>query len=231
MVGWLGGVTNIGGRFVGGWLSDWVGRKEGGKAVRREGGRGGNGDSERGVSEDEVEGRRRKGGRGMRGRMLVLFSLLVAEGAFLIGFSYVAGRQGGREGERAYTWACVLVVLFSSCVQAASGAVYALVPYLSSSRGGASVAGFVGGGGNVGAVAFTLLFMGMDGDAKRKGGREGFRVMGLVVLVGASVVWLLDPKKLEEGHTEMVEEEGGREEGVVEGGRVEGVAGMRKEGD
>eukprot|EP00624_Nannochloropsis_granulata_P006237 evm.model.NODE_45812_length_11099_cov_23.131002.1 len=73
--------------------------------------------------------------------------------------------------------------------------------------------------------------MGMDGDAKRKGGREGFRVMGLVVLVGASVVWLLDPKKLEEGHTEMVEEEGGREEGVVEGGRVEGVAGMRKEGD
>ncbi|KAM3567973.1 hypothetical protein VYU27_009891, partial [Nannochloropsis oceanica] len=232
-MGWLAGVTNIGARFLGGWMSDFARKKVEERAGGREQGREGNGDSNGRVSEDKGEGGRRKGGRGMRGRMLVLFCFLVAEGAFLLGFSHVAGRQGGREGGRgggsAYTWACVLVVLFSSCVQAASGAVYALVPYLSSSKGGASVAGIVGGGGNVGAVAFTLLFMGMDREAKRKGGKEGFRVMGLVVLVGACAVWLLDPKKMEEGHREVVEEEGGREEEVEKGGREDGVAGMRKE--
>ena len=247
-VGWLGGVTNIGARFLGGWLSDWVGGREG----RREGGRAG---SREGAGGEEEEGGVRRegkeGGRAVRGRMLVLFSLLLAEGAFLLGFSYVTGggREGGREGGRAYAWACVLVVLFSSCVQAASGAVFALVPYLSKRRGGASVAGFVGGGGGVGAVLFTLLFMWVDregGREGREGGRAGFRVMGWVVLVGASVVWLLDPRKLEEGHREVEEvgrEEGeggggvsecgvvvgpeeaggGREEGVVEGGREEGV--------
>jgi len=223
-VGWLGGVTNIGARFVGGWLSDWVGGREGGREGRRAE------SSNDSVSEGEVEGVRERG-RGVRGRMLVLFSLLLAEGGFLLGFSYVTGREGGREGGRAYAWACVLVVLFSSCVQAASGAVFALVPYLSSTRGGASVAGFVGGGGNIGAVIFTLLFMWMDreggraGGRKGKGGREGFRVMGWVVLAGASVVWLLDPKKMEEGHREVGE---GREEEekvveVVEEGREERV--------
>ena len=51
----------------------------------------------------------------------------------------------------------VVMVIFSSFVQAAEGSSYGIVPYVNPPATG-SIAGIVGAGGNTGAVAFGLGF-------------------------------------------------------------------------
>ena len=57
--------------------------------------------------------------------------------------------------------AIVLMVIFSTVVQAAEGSTYGIVPYVNPPVTG-SIAGVVGAGGNVGAVCFGLGFRQMD---------------------------------------------------------------------
>jgi NNP family nitrate/nitrite transporter-like MFS transporter len=105
---------------------------------------------------------------GMRGRLLVHTAYLFAEGAILVAFSYVD----------ALAPAVAALVCFSICVQAAEGTTFAIVPYVAPKSLGA-VAGVVGAGGNVGAVAWGLLFMfGSDGAA-------GYRALGAIIVASS----------------------------------------------
>jgi len=107
---------------------------------------------------------------GIQGRIAVHTLYLLAEGLILIAFSYV---------DRILP-AILCLVAFSVCVQAAEGTTFAIVPYVVPKNVGA-VSGVVGAGGNIGAVAWGLLFMfGSDGDA-------GYRLLGVVICACSSL--------------------------------------------
>jgi MFS transporter, NNP family, nitrate/nitrite transporter len=84
---------------------------------------------------------------GLRGRVWILFAVLLGEGLSLILFSRM-GLLGV---------AIASMLLFSLFVQMAEGATYGLVPFINPRALGA-VAGIVGAGGNAGAVAAGFLF-------------------------------------------------------------------------
>jgi NNP family nitrate/nitrite transporter-like MFS transporter len=84
---------------------------------------------------------------GLRGRAAVLTAVLLAEGLFLVAFSRAASLPA----------AVVLLTLFGLFVHMSCGATYALIPFVNRKAVG-SVAGIVGAGGNVGAVASGFLF-------------------------------------------------------------------------
>jgi NNP family nitrate/nitrite transporter-like MFS transporter len=73
------------------------------------------------------------------------------------------------------------LVFFSLFVQAAEGALFAIVPYVDPPNMG-SIIGIVGAGGNVGAVAFGIAFRELDY-------ATAFTIMGVVIL-GSSVLSL-----------------------------------------
>jgi NNP family nitrate/nitrite transporter-like MFS transporter len=84
---------------------------------------------------------------GLRGRVIALGGVLLAEGVALLLFSQM----------RSLLPAVVSLVLFSLFVQMACGATYAVVPFVNKKAVG-SVFGVVGAGGNAGAVAAGFLF-------------------------------------------------------------------------
>jgi NNP family nitrate/nitrite transporter-like MFS transporter len=84
---------------------------------------------------------------GMRGRIWWQTICLVCEGIMVLIFAH-SNSLGA---------AIVLMVIFSSFVQAAEGSSYGIVPYINPPATG-SIAGIVGAGGNTGAVAFGLGF-------------------------------------------------------------------------
>ena len=84
---------------------------------------------------------------GLKGRVRWLFLTLLCEGVALILFSQM----------QVLGIAIITMVLFSLCVQMAEGATYGVVPFINRRALGA-VAGIVGAGGNVGAVAAGFLF-------------------------------------------------------------------------
>jgi len=88
---------------------------------------------------------------GMRGRLWWQAGLLVVEGILIFVFANSKSLAG----------AIVLMVVFSTVVQAAEGSTYGIVPYVNPAVTG-SIAGVVGAGGNVGAVCFGLGFRQMD---------------------------------------------------------------------
>lgn len=118
---------------------------------------------------------------GMKGRIATQFTLVVFEAILLVWFSHAA-TQAQATG---------LLLAFSIFVQAANGSCFAIVPYISKMYGG-SVYGIVGAGGNVGAIAFTLLFL----NQKFKTTADGFRIMGWIVLGCSFFVWLIRPDLL-----------------------------------
>ena len=65
-----------------------------------------------------------------------------------------------------------------SRAQAAEGTTFAIVPYVAPKALG-SVSGVVGAGGNVGAVAWGLMFM--FGDS----GKTGYRNLGIIIMASA----------------------------------------------
>ena len=105
---------------------------------------------------------------GMQGRIIVHTLYLLAEGAILVIFSRVDS----------IAHAIITLVLFSCCVQAAEGTTFAIVPYVAPKALG-SVSGVVGAGGNVGAVAWGLMFM--FGDS----GKTGYRNLGIIIMASA----------------------------------------------
>jgi NNP family nitrate/nitrite transporter-like MFS transporter len=84
---------------------------------------------------------------GLRGRVLLLGSLLLGEGLGLILFSQM----------RTLPAAIAAMVLFAMFTKMSSGGTYAIVPFLNR-RALGSVAGIIGAGGNFGAVVAGLLF-------------------------------------------------------------------------
>jgi NNP family nitrate/nitrite transporter-like MFS transporter len=128
---------------------------------------------------------------GMRFRLLILTIFLAAEGVFVLIFANTSSLAG----------AITTLIFFSIFVQAAEGAVYAIVPYVDPLNMG-SVIGIVGAGGNVGAVAFGFAFRELDY-------ATAFTIMGAAIL-GSSALSLFI--KIE-GHAGLL---WGEDETVVE---------------
>ncbi len=91
----------------------------------------------------------RKGG--LRGRVRWLFIALLVEGIALVFFSQM----------RVLALAIPALIFFSLFVQMSEGATYSVVPFINKKALGA-VAGIVGAGGNMGAVAAGFLFRSGD---------------------------------------------------------------------
>ncbi len=86
---------------------------------------------------------------GLRGRVKWLFIALLIEGIALLFFSQM----------RVLAFAIPVMIVFSLFVQMSEGATYSVVPFINKKALGA-VAGIVGAGGNMGAVAAGFLFRG-----------------------------------------------------------------------
>jgi NNP family nitrate/nitrite transporter-like MFS transporter len=114
-----------------------------------------------------------------RGRHWVLFGSLLLEGLSLLAFSTV--------GPAYFAQALVVLVVFSTFVQMAEGAEFAMIPAIGKRNGApGAVSGFVSSGGNIGAVLFTYMHTQYgisDADP-----REAFFVHGLIVIAIAGLV-------------------------------------------
>ena len=84
---------------------------------------------------------------GMRGRLWWQTICLILEGIMVFIFA----------NSKSLAASIVVMVIFSSFVQAAEGSTYGIVPYVNPAATG-SIAGIVGAGGNVGAVCFGMCF-------------------------------------------------------------------------
>ena len=84
--------------------------------------------------------------KGLDGRSVWLFALIVGEGLGLLWFSHA----------QSVTIAVIAMLSFGLCTHMACGATYALTPFIDRKALG-GVAGIIGAGGNVGAVAAGFL--------------------------------------------------------------------------
>lgn len=106
--------------------------------------------------------------RGLNGRSLLLFVLIVGEGVGLLCFSQM----------HSAVFAVVAMLAFGLFTHMACGATYALVPFIDRKALG-GVAGIIGAGGNAGAVAAGFLMKG-TGNAQ-----QCLFVLGSVVTITA----------------------------------------------
>ena len=88
--------------------------------------------------------------KGLDGRTKVLFLMILMEGVFLVVFSQM----------NTPVFAVLAMTIFALFTHMACGATYALVPFIDRDALG-GVAGIIGAGGNVGAVAAGFLLKGM----------------------------------------------------------------------
>jgi len=107
--------------------------------------------------------------RGLDARTFLLFALMVGEGLGLLWFSTTSSAA----------MAITAMITFGLFTHMACGATYALVPFIDRKALG-GVAGIIGAGGNVGAVAAGLLLKGLGNV------QACFSTLGMCVL-GASV--------------------------------------------
>ncbi len=112
--------------------------------------------------------------KGLDGRTKVLFLLILGEGLFLMLFSHM----------NSAALAILSMTIFALFTHMACGATYALVPFIDREALG-GVAGIIGAGGNVGAVAAGFLLKGMLDI------QTCLMVLGGLVVVAASSVMLI----------------------------------------
>ena len=112
---------------------------------------------------------------GLKGRVRWLFIALICEGIALVAFSQM----------HVLSYAIGIMLVFSLFVQMAEGATYGVVPFINKKALGA-VAGIVGAGGNVGAVAAAFLFR-----SEAITYQQGLFYLGVTVLVLASCALLV----------------------------------------
>ncbi|MCE8019337.1 NarK family nitrate/nitrite MFS transporter [Halomonas sp. MCCC 1A11036] len=112
---------------------------------------------------------------GLKGRVRWLFIALICEGIALVAFSQM----------HVLSYAIGIMLVFSLFVQMAEGATYGVVPFINKKALGA-VAGIVGAGGSVGAVAAAFLFR-----SEAITYQQGLFYLGLIVLVLASCTLLV----------------------------------------
>lgn len=110
---------------------------------------------------------------GMRGRLWCQILFLAIAGLLVILFSFTSTLAG----------AIVLLVFCSIVVALAEGSTFGIVPYVMPEKTG-SIIGWVGSGGNVGGVAFSLLF-------RSSNYRNGFLWMGSAAFLGSLCTALL----------------------------------------
>ncbi len=111
---------------------------------------------------------------GMRGKGLLLASVLLLEGAGLILFA-----QAG-----SFAMAIVSMISFALFLKMANGATYAITPFVNEKNVGL-VSGIVGAGGNVGGMLFGFLFK-----SKSITYVEAFGYIGLIVIAVSLLVLL-----------------------------------------
>jgi NNP family nitrate/nitrite transporter-like MFS transporter len=104
---------------------------------------------------------------GMRGRLWLQTTMLLFEGITIIIFSYTKSLGA----------AIAVMAVFSLFVNAAEGAIFGVVPYVSKLYVG-SVSGLVGAGGNVGSIVFSLGFQNLDY-------RDAFLMVGCIVMASS----------------------------------------------
>jgi len=104
----------------------------------------------------------------MKGRIAVLFVALACEAALIVVFQSLNPDNGIGPP-------IAVLVFFSTFVQAAEGATYAIVPFVDPANTG-SISGIVGAGGNLGAVCFGFVFREYPDDPNK-----AFLIMGIVV--------------------------------------------------
>ena len=113
-------------------------------------------------------------GKGLDGRTKVLFVMILGEGLFLILFSQMNSAM----------LAIIAMTVFALFTHMACGATYALVPFIDRDALG-GVAGIIGAGGNVGAVAAGFLLKGMLDI------QTCLMVLGGLVVIAAGFVMLI----------------------------------------
>jgi NNP family nitrate/nitrite transporter-like MFS transporter len=111
---------------------------------------------------------------GLRGKGLLLASVLLLEGFGLILFA-----KSGSLG-----MAIVSMISFALFLKMANGATYAITPFINEKNGGL-VAGIVGAGGNVGGMMFGFLFK-----SKSITYLEAFTYIGLIAVAVSIVVYV-----------------------------------------
>jgi NNP family nitrate/nitrite transporter-like MFS transporter len=104
---------------------------------------------------------------GMRGRLWLQTILLICEGVLIIIFAFTKTLAG----------AVVVMCIFSIFTQAAEGAIYGVVPYVSKLYTGA-VAGLIGSGGNVGSMVYGFGFQRLEYN-------QAFVMMGSIVIASS----------------------------------------------
>ena len=112
--------------------------------------------------------------KGLDGRTKVLFVMILLEGGFLMLFSSM----------QTPLLAILSMTIFALFTHMACGATYALVPFIDRDALG-GVAGIIGAGGNVGAVAAGFLLKGMLDI------QSSLLVLGGLVLVAAILVLMI----------------------------------------
>lgn len=106
--------------------------------------------------------------RGLDGRSLLLFVLIVGEGLGLLWFSQA----------QSVLIAVIAMLSFGLCTHMACGATYAVTPFIDRKALG-GVAGIIGAGGNVGAVAAGFLMKASDST------QACLFILGIVVTISA----------------------------------------------
>ncbi|WGG50968.1 MFS transporter [Rugamonas sp. DEMB1] len=104
----------------------------------------------------------------LNSRVTLLFIMMIGEGAGLLWFANADGA----------TFAVIAMLTFGLFTHMACGATYALVPFIDN-RALGGVAGIIGAGGNVGAVAAGFLMKGLGNTQQTLG------VLGVLVAVSA----------------------------------------------
>ena len=115
----------------------------------------------------------RAGGRwGMRGKALLLASVLLLEGIGLTAFAHT----------KVLALAIFCMILFALFLKMANGAVYGIVPFIDEKRVGL-ISGVVGAGGNLGGMLFGFLFRSAELSYTDAFGLIGVAAMSVAVLV------------------------------------------------
>ena len=104
----------------------------------------------------------------LNSRVTLLFIMMIGEGAGLLWFANADGA----------TFAVIAMLTFGLFTHMACGATYALVPFIDN-RALGGVAGIIGAGGNVGAVAAGFLMKGLGNT------QQTLSVLGVLVAVSA----------------------------------------------
>lgn len=109
---------------------------------------------------------------GFNGKVSLLAILLLLEGIGIVLFANAGG----------LVLAITLLFFFGLCLKMANGATYSIVPFINPKAVG-SVAGIVGAGGNIGAMAIGFLFKSMSYATAFLYLGYGVFAVGLIVLV------------------------------------------------